>query len=52
VASDDFATARAIGVSSFPSLFLEKDGALHKIGNGYAQVAAVERELSALVAAA
>jgi putative protein-disulfide isomerase len=50
-ASNDFAKARAIGVSSFPSLFLEKDGALHKIGNGYAQVAAVERELSALVAA-
>ncbi len=50
--SSDFATARAVGATSFPSLYLQKDATLHKIGNGYAPVAAVERALDALLAAA
>jgi putative protein-disulfide isomerase len=49
-AAGNFATVRAIGVSSFPSLFLNKDGTLKKVGAGYAHVDELEKHLDAMVA--
>lgn len=47
----DFARARAMGVTSFPTLFLDHDGRLRRVGAGYAHVGALEYELGALLAA-
>lgn len=49
-AATDFAMARAMGVSSFPTLFLKKGGTLRKVGAGYAHVDELEKHLSALAA--
>ena len=49
-AAADFATARAMGVTSFPTLFLNKEGKLRKVGAGYAHVDEIENHLSALAA--
>ncbi|MES0059553.1 hypothetical protein NKJ86_05065 [Mesorhizobium sp. M0025] len=46
----DFATARAIGVSSFPTLFLKKGGTLRRVGAGYAHVDELEKHLAAMAA--
>ncbi len=51
-AAADFAKARAIGVQSFPTLFLEQDGTLRRVGAGYAHVDSLEQDLNALRAAA
>jgi putative protein-disulfide isomerase len=51
-ASADFAKARAAGVASFPTLFLEQNGTLRRVGNGYAHVDTWERDLGALLRAA
>jgi putative protein-disulfide isomerase len=47
-AANDFATARAMSVSSFPTLFVRKDARLARVGAGYAHVDALEQHLSAL----
>jgi putative protein-disulfide isomerase len=49
-AATDFATVRAMGVSSFPTLFLNKDGTLSKVGAGYAHVDELEKHLAAMAA--
>ncbi len=47
-AQRDFARARALGVTSFPTLLLENDGQVFAVGAGYASVDALEHELSQL----
>ena len=47
-AATDFATARALGVTSFPTLFVQKDGRLARVGAGYAPVDALEHHLPAM----
>ena len=47
-----FARARSMGVTSFPTLFLEQDGRLRRVGNGYAPVAQLEQDLNVLLATA
>lgn len=49
-AATDFATSRAMGVSSFPTLFLKKDGTLRRVGAGYAHVDELENHLAAMAA--
>jgi putative protein-disulfide isomerase len=49
-AATDFATARAMGVSSFPTLFLKKGGTLRRVGAGYAHVDELEKHLAAMAA--
>jgi putative protein-disulfide isomerase len=49
-ASADFATARAMGVSSFPTLFLNKGGTLSRVGGGYAHVDELEKHLATMSA--
>ena len=49
-AAADFASVRALGVSSFPTLFLKKDGTLRKVGAGYAHVDELEKHLAAITA--
>ncbi|PZM14917.1 DsbA family protein [Rhizobium tubonense] len=49
-AAKDFATVRGMGVSSFPTLFLKKGGALRKVGAGYAHVDELEKHLAAMAA--
>lgn len=44
-ANADFTKARIMGVSSFPTLFVKKGGGFRKVGNGYAQVEALETHL-------
>lgn len=44
----DFAIARAIGVTSFPALFLRRGGALASVSNGFATAAEVETRLKSL----
>jgi putative protein-disulfide isomerase len=51
-AAADFAKARAAGVASFPTLFLEQNGTLRRVGKGYAHVDTLERDLGALLRAA
>ncbi|MGY4573696.1 DsbA family protein [Bradyrhizobium sp. USDA 3256] len=51
-AAADFARARGMGVSSFPTLFLEQNEKLRRVGNGYAHVEALELDIAALLAAA
>lgn len=51
-AAGDFAKARAMGVTSFPTLFLDQGGTMHRVGNGYAHVDSLEQDLSALLATA
>lgn len=46
----DFALARSMGVNSFPALFLENKGKLHRVGAGYAHVDVLEQELARLSA--
>jgi putative protein-disulfide isomerase len=43
--STDFSTARAIGVSSFPALFLRKEGRLQLVSPGYSKVDELEARL-------
>lgn len=50
-AAREFARARSMGVTSFPTLFLEKNGKLSRVGNGYAHVEQLEQHLGALLAA-
>jgi len=47
-AAKDFATSRALGVTSFPTLFMRKDGRLARVGPGYANVDSLERHLAVL----
>ncbi|TBZ99572.1 DsbA family protein [Rhizobium leguminosarum] len=49
-AATDFATVRAMGVSSFPTLFLKKGETLRKVGAGYAHVDELEKHLAAMAA--
>ncbi|OOG62281.1 DsbA family protein [Sinorhizobium sp. A49] len=51
-AAAEFALARSMGVTSFPTLFLEKDGQLRRVRNGYAPVYQLEQDINALLAAA
>ena len=51
-AAADFAKARAMGVSSFPTLMLDQGGTMRRVGAGYANVESLEQDLSALLAAA
>lgn len=44
----DFIKARSLGVTSFPSLFLQQDGMLYRVGSGYAHVGSLEQDLDAL----
>jgi putative protein-disulfide isomerase len=46
----DFATVRAMGVSSFPTLFLKKGGTLSRVGSGYAHVDELQKHLAAMAA--
>jgi putative protein-disulfide isomerase len=48
----DFAKARAMGVTSFPTLMLDQGGTMRRVGAGYASVESLEQDLSALLAAA
>lgn len=41
-----------MGVQSFPTLMIEQDGRLRRVGAGYASVESLEQDLSALLAAA
>lgn len=41
----EFERARRMGVTSFPTLFVERGNGLARVGDGYAQVAALEHEL-------
>ncbi len=49
-AAADFATARAMGVSSFPALFAKQGGTLRRVGAGYAHVDELEMRLAAMAA--
>ncbi|MBY2918776.1 DsbA family protein [Rhizobium leguminosarum] len=49
-AATDFATVRAMGVSSFPTLFLKNGETLRKVGAGYAHVDELEKHLAAMAA--
>jgi putative protein-disulfide isomerase len=49
-AAADFATARAMGVSSFPTLFLKQGGTLRRVGGGYAHVDELEKQLAVMAA--
>jgi putative protein-disulfide isomerase len=49
-AATDFAAARAMGVSSFPTLFVRKGGTLSRVGEGYAHVDDLEKHLTAMAA--
>ncbi|WP_327211853.1 DsbA family protein [Rhizobium beringeri] len=44
-AATDFATARAIGVTSFPALFIRKEGRLQLVSPGYAKVDELDTRL-------
>ncbi len=44
-AQADFRRTRELGVASFPTLFVERDGKHQRVGNGYAKVDALEHEL-------
>ncbi|MGO8543047.1 DsbA family protein, partial [Rhizobium leguminosarum] len=44
-AATDVATVRAMGVSSFPTLFLKKGETRRKVGAGYAHVDELEKHL-------
>jgi putative protein-disulfide isomerase len=46
----DFATVRAMGVSSFPTLFLKTGGILRRVGGGYAHVDELQKHLVAMAA--
>jgi putative protein-disulfide isomerase len=41
----EFERARRMGATSFPALFVERENGLARVGDGYAQVTALEREL-------
>jgi len=41
----EFDRARSMGVTSFPALFVERGNGLRRVGDGYAQVTALEHEL-------
>lgn len=41
-----------MGVTSFPTLFLEQNVRFHCVGSGYASVAQLEQDLNVLLAAA
>lgn len=47
----DFAASRAMGVLSFPALFIKEGDTLRMVGQGYAPVDELEAHLSAMVAA-
>jgi putative protein-disulfide isomerase len=49
-AATDFAAARAMGASSFPTLFLKQSGTLRRVGDGYAHVDELEKQLAATAA--
>lgn len=46
----DFAIARAMGVTSFPNLFLKKSERLYKVSNGYTSVDQMEKVLAIIAA--
>ncbi len=46
----DFSRARLMGVNSFPTLFREVDGSFQRVGNGYASVNQLEREIVGIAA--
>lgn len=48
----EFARARSMGVTNFPTLFLEQNGRFHRVSSGYAPVAQLEQDLNVLLAAA
>jgi putative protein-disulfide isomerase len=49
-ARDDFALTRQLGVSGFPSLFIEQDGKVSQLTSGYAPAAGIQETLSRLAA--
>lgn len=49
-AAADFAKARSLGVTSFPTLFLNQDAKLRRVGSGYAHVDQLDQYLTALAA--
>jgi putative protein-disulfide isomerase len=49
-AATDFATVRAMGVSSFPTLFLKKGKNLIRVGAGYAHVDELQAHLETMAA--
>jgi putative protein-disulfide isomerase len=51
-AAAEFAMARSMGVTSFPTLLLERHGELRQVGNGYAPVDQLEQDMNTLLAAA
>ncbi|HKU27779.1 MAG TPA: hypothetical protein VJQ54_20075, partial [Candidatus Sulfotelmatobacter sp.] len=46
----DFAIARAMGVTSFPNLFLKKSERLYQVSDGYTSVEQMENVLSLIAA--
>jgi putative protein-disulfide isomerase len=46
----DFAFSRQLGVSGFPSLFVEKDGKIGRLTSGYAPAANIQQTLTRLAA--
>jgi putative protein-disulfide isomerase len=49
-AAGDFAKARSLGVTSFPTLVINQGGNLKRVGSGYAHVDQLEQQLSLLAA--
>ncbi|MDQ0323913.1 putative protein-disulfide isomerase [Pararhizobium capsulatum DSM 1112] len=49
-AATDFAVARAMGVTSFPTLFLKQGGTLRRVGDGYAPADELEMHLASMAA--
>jgi putative protein-disulfide isomerase len=47
-AQADFARAVSMGVTGFPTLFLERDGKLHLVAAGYAKAGTLEQTLSGI----
>jgi putative protein-disulfide isomerase len=46
----DFTLTRELGVSGFPSLFVELDGKIGRLSSGYATAASVQQTLTRLAA--
>ncbi len=47
-AEEDFNTSTALGVTGFPSVFVEHNGTYYKIGNGYLPLSSLESNFLAL----
>lgn len=49
LARQDFARSRAMGVNSFPALFMEINGKTQSLSSGYAHVAELEQRLQSML---